>query len=70
MGYLVHVHCTRTYEVKLKDVLMVRDFLNVFLDELPRLPSKREMEVAIILVLRIHPISLHSYRMTLVELKE
>lgn len=49
---------------------MVWDFPNIFMDELFSLPPKREMEFVIDLILRIHPISLPPYKMTLAELKE
>lgn len=55
---------TRTYKVRIEDVLMVYDFLDVFLDELPHLPLEREMYFVINLVLKTHPIFLPPYRMT------
>lgn len=56
--------------MRLKDVPVVQDFSNVFLDELPGLPSKREMGFVIDLILRINPISLPPYKMVLARLKE
>lgn len=37
--YLANIFATRASEVILEDVLVERDFLDVFLDELPGLPS-------------------------------
>ena len=39
-GYLAHVVDTRSSEVRLEDVPVVRDFLNVFSDDLPCLPPE------------------------------
>ena len=49
---------------------MVNEFLDVFLDELLGLPPDREVEFTIELVPRVAPISISSYRMAPVELKE
>lgn len=70
MKLLVYVYDTSANEVNLGDVPMVQDFPDVVLDKLPRLPWERELEFAINLVLRTHPISLPPYKMTLAELKE
>ena len=40
-GYLAHVVDTRSSEVRLEDVPIVRDFLDVFPDDLPGLPPER-----------------------------
>ena len=69
-GYLAHVVDTRSSEVSLEDVPVVRDFLDVFLDDIPGLPPERELDFPINLVLGIAPISLPPYRMTPAELKE
>ena len=70
MGYLAHVVDARSDEVKLKDILVVREFLDVFPNDLPSLPPERETDFPIDLVLGTAPISLPSYRMTPAELKE
>nr|GEY80591.1 hypothetical protein [Tanacetum cinerariifolium] len=49
---------------------VVQNFLDVFLDELPRLPPKREVKFTIELILGAQPISKAPYRTTPVELKE
>ena len=69
-GYLAHVVDTRSSEVRLKDVPVVRDFLDVFHDDLPGLPPEREIDFPIDLVPGTAPISLPTYRMAPTELKE
>ena len=51
-------------------VLVVSDFLNVFLDELPGLPPQREIEFKMDLYLRTEPISIAPYHMAPLEIKE
>ena len=51
-------------------VLVISDFLNVFPDELRRLPPQREIEFKIDLYLGTEPISIAPYRMAPLELKE
>ena len=69
-GYLAHVVDTRSSEVRLEDVPVVRDFLDVFPDNLPGLPPEREIDFPIDLVPGTTPISLPPYRMASAELKE
>ena len=69
-GYLAHVVDTRSSEVRLEDVPVVRDFLDVFLDDLPGLPPEREIDFPIDLVPGTAPISLPPYRVAPAELKE
>ncbi|XP_071933127.1 uncharacterized protein [Coffea arabica] len=57
-------------QVKLEDVPVVREFPNVFPEELKTLPPEREMEFKIDLVPGMAPISKTPYRMALAELKE
>lgn len=49
---------------------MVREFSDVFLEELPSLPLDREIEFSIDVVPGTQPISIPPYRMALAELKE
>ena len=51
-------------------VLVVSDFLDVFPDEIPGLPSQIEIEFKIDLYPGIEPISIATYRMAPFELKE
>ncbi|RVW85748.1 hypothetical protein CK203_033353 [Vitis vinifera] len=53
-----------------EDILVVRDFPNVFPNDLSGLPPKSEVEFTIDLVPGTTPISKTPYRMALVELKE
>ena len=69
-GYLAHVVDTRSNEVRLEGVPVVRDFLDVFPDDLPGLPPEREIDFPIDLVPSTTPISLPPYRMAPAELKE
>ena len=68
-GYLAHVVDTRSDEVRLENVPVVREFLDVFPDDLPVLPPERETDFPIDLVPGTAPISLPPYRMAPVELK-
>ena len=49
---------------------MVREFKEVFPDEIPHLPPKREIEFSIDLVLGATPVSRALYRMSPLELME
>jgi hypothetical protein len=53
-----------------KDIPIVREFLDVFLDDLPSLPPDRVVEFLIELIPNIAPISRRAYRMPLKELAE
>jgi hypothetical protein len=52
------------------NIWVVRDFPDVFLEELPGMPPDREVEFVIDLLPRTAPISKQSYRMSIEELKE
>ena len=67
--YLAHIVDTHSYEVRLEDVPVVRDFLDVFSDDLPSFPPEREIDFPIDLVPGRAPISLPPYRMAPAELK-
>ena len=69
-GYLAHVVDARSDEVRLEDVPVAREFLDVFPDDLPGLPSERETDFPIDLVPSTAPIFLPPYRMAPAELKE
>ena len=70
-GYLTHIVDNKA-KVKLeaKDVLIVREFLSVFPDDLPGLPPDREVEFSIELLLGTPPISKVPYQLAPAELKE
>ena len=52
------------------NIHVVRDFPNVFLDELPGIPPDREVEFVIDLLPETDPISEKTYKMSIEELKE
>ena len=56
--------------LQLDQVLIVREFIDVFPDDLPGLPPYREVEFCIDLILGTEPISMALYRMALAELRE
>jgi hypothetical protein len=53
-----------------RNIRVVREFLDVFTEELPEMPLDREVEFVIDLLPRTAPISKRSYRMSVEELKE
>ena len=69
-AYLAPVSYTSTPKVTLKSVLIVREFSNVFLEDLSGLPPNRELEFGIELLPRSAPSSIPLYRMTPTVLKE
>lgn len=70
MGYLAYMIDTEISEQKLVDIPVVREFLNVFLKELSRLPPDREVEFSIDILPGTSLVSKASYRMAPTELKE
>ena len=68
-GYLAYI--VENYkDAKLDDIPIVRDYPDIFSDELPGLPPKREVEFTIELVPGRTPILKAPYRMAPLELKE
>jgi hypothetical protein len=57
-------------ELKLEDIYVVWEFLDVFPDDLPGMPPERAIEFKIELQLGTAPIAKAPYKMSLVELKE
>ncbi|KAA3470734.1 DNA/RNA polymerases superfamily protein [Gossypium australe] len=68
--YLAYVPDKKVSESKIESAPVVCEYLDVFLEELPRLTPIREVEFAIELVLGTSPISIAPYRMAPIELKE
>ncbi|KAJ8899271.1 hypothetical protein K2173_017306 [Erythroxylum novogranatense] len=68
-AYLAHIIDTRV-EQSVQDILVVKEFRDVFPEELPGLPPDRKIKFTIDLVPSAAPISIPPYRMTPVELKE
>ncbi|XP_070007500.1 uncharacterized protein [Nicotiana sylvestris] len=72
-GYIYHLVSVRDAEVKLPTLQLihvVNEFLDVFPDELPSLPPKREIEFSIDVLPDTQPISIPPYRMAPTELRE
>ena len=57
-------------DIQVSNVLILREFPDTFLDELPGVPLVREVEVIIDVLPCTFPIAQSSYRMTLVKLAE
>ena len=68
--YLAYVIDNRDSEVKLEDIFVVRQFPDVFPEDLHGLPPDRDIEFVIDLVPGTAPISTTPYRMAPTELKE
>ncbi|XP_052191886.1 uncharacterized protein LOC127801065 [Diospyros lotus] len=69
-AYLAFVTTGKENRMELSKIPMVRDFPNVFPDELSGLPPPREVDFTIELVPRMQPISKAPYRMAPNELNE
>ena len=69
-GYLVYAIESGNSDMQLEEVPMVNEFFDVFPEDLPGLPSDREIEFEIELAPGTEPISIAPYRMAPVELKE
>ena len=61
---------TRKEVLKLDDIPIVREYPDVFLEDLLRIPIDREIEFSIDLLTGTSPISKAPYRMAPTELKE
>ena len=57
-------------ELKIEDIAVVREYHDMFLEDLSGLPPDREIEFLIELIPGIVPISKVSYRITPTEMKE
>nr|GFB93628.1 putative reverse transcriptase domain-containing protein [Tanacetum cinerariifolium] len=69
-GFLASVMDTSLESPNIENLSVVREFADVFPDELPGLPPAREIEFGIKLIPCPEPISKAPYRMAPVELKE
>ncbi|XP_073017827.1 uncharacterized protein [Primulina eburnea] len=61
---------TREERLKVSDIPVVKDFPDVFPDEIPGFPPQREIDLSIELMLGTNPISRAPYRLAPTELKE
>nr|AAV31171.1 Putative polyprotein, identical [Solanum tuberosum] len=68
--HLVRVHDSSVKMPPFQSVPIVREFPEVFPDDLPGIPSEREIEFGIGLIPDTRPISIPPYRMAPAELKE
>ena len=69
-GYLTYAIEVRDSSSRLEDIPVVREFSDVFPEDLPGIPLDREIYFQIELAPRTEPISKAPYRMTPLELKE
>ena len=69
-GYLAYAVEVRDDDMRLEDIPVVREFPDVFPDDLPGLPTDREIDFQIELAPGTEPISRAPYRMAPAELKE
>ncbi|XP_016752128.1 uncharacterized protein [Gossypium hirsutum] len=69
-AFLAYVSVLYVSDSSIKDIRMVKDFLDVFLEELPGLPPERRVEFGIELFPGTTPVSIALYRMALKELVE
>jgi len=68
--YLAYVINPEKGKIGLSDIPIVREFPDVFLEELPGLPPEREVEVTIDILPGVSPIAQPPYRMASKELDE
>ncbi|XP_075515837.1 uncharacterized protein LOC142550643 [Primulina tabacum] len=70
-GFMIYaVDVTQEEMLKVSDIPVVKDFPDVFPDEIPGFPPQREIDFSIELMSGTNPISRAPYRLTLAELKE
>ena len=69
VAYLCYVTEDRKEEVKLEDIPVVKEFSDMFPEEIPGLLPKREIDFEIELEPGAHPISKSPYRIAPSELK-
>ena len=68
--FLVVILDSKRGQVDVEKIPVVREFLDVFLEELPGIPLEREVDLAIEIVPGTVPVSRVPYRMAPTELKE
>lgn len=56
--------------IKINNLLILKESLDMFLEELPRLPLEREIKVSIDVLLNVYLIAQSLYKTILVELAE
>ena len=68
--FLVMILDSKRSQVEVEKILVVREFLDVFPEELPGIPIEREVDLSIEIVPGTAPLSRAPYRMSPIELKE
>ncbi|GKB15795.1 putative reverse transcriptase domain-containing protein, partial [Tanacetum coccineum] len=68
--FLAQVTKQESKEKRLEDVLVIRDFPEVFPDELPRLPPPKQVEFCIDLIPVVAPVARTPYRLAPSKMKE
>ena len=72
--FVVHIinkeHMDKEYNLKLDDIPVLQDFSDVFLEEIPGLPPKTDLDFTIELVSGIVPNSKAPYLINILELNE
>ncbi|XP_052485233.1 uncharacterized protein LOC128040504 [Gossypium raimondii] len=69
-AYLAYVSNSALEKLSVRDIRTVREFLDVFSEELPKVPPDKEMEFGIDLLQGIASVSIAPYHMTPIELAE
>ncbi|XP_076955527.1 uncharacterized protein LOC143630375 [Bidens hawaiensis] len=69
-AYLVNVVDTKVEETRMEDIPVVRDFPEVFPEDLPGLPPSRQVEFRIDLVQDAAPLARSPYRLAPLEMQE
>ena len=69
-AFLALILDSKRGQVDVEKILVVREFPDVFLEELPGIPLEREVDLSKEIVLGIAPVSKAPYRMAPAELKE
>jgi len=69
-GFLATLIDKENEETRIEDITVIREYPDMFPEDLPGLPLDREVEFSIDLLPGTGPISKAPYRMTLVEMKK
>ena len=69
-AFLALVLDSKRGQIELENILVVKDFPNVFPEELPGIPPEREVDLSIEILSGTAPTSRAPYKMAPIELKE
>ena len=69
-GYIAHVTDARVCSENIQQIPIVKEFIDVFPEDLPSLPPHRETDFEIETIPGVAPISIVPYKMAPLELKE